>query len=97
MSFGGYGDIMRVILAGIMLLGVFGLGTPAEVDTIVENDIITDETWTSSLSPYVVSGNIIVDWNSTLTIESGVSVLFDSNASLSVYGHLMVHGLQRIM
>ncbi len=39
-----------------------------------------------------MSGNIIVDWNSTLTIESGVNALFDSNASLTVCGHLMVHG-----
>jgi hypothetical protein len=92
MSTGGNSYIVHVILAGILLLGVFGPVIPAEAETIVVNDITSDETWTSTLSPYVVSGNIIVDWNSTLTIESGVDVLFDSNASLTVYGHLMVHG-----
>ena len=51
-------------------------------------------TWTSSNSPYYISGNISVPSGSTLTISSGVEVRFQGNYEFFVYGTLSAQGAE---
>ena len=56
-------------------------GQPVYPDTtyITGGTITQDSTWTKAQSPYVISGDVVVDNNATLTIEPGVEVLFEPN------------------
>ena len=45
--------------------------------TIVEGHIVEDTTWTLDGSPYVVTGDVIIDSGVTLTIQPGVVVKFE--------------------
>ena len=48
-------------------------------------------TWLSD-STYIVTGDVYVDYNDTLTIEPGVVVKFNGNYGLYVYGSLFANG-----
>ncbi len=60
--------------------------------TYVEGAITQDTVWTLTDSPFVVSKNIIVCQNATLTLEPGVEVRFGGDFSLTVEGRLSVSG-----
>lgn len=60
--------------------------------TNVSGIISSDTTWTVELSPYIVTGNVMVSNGATLTIEPGVSVRFDNGKSLQVNGTLIAKG-----
>ena len=62
--------------------------------TYVEGPITQDTTWTLVDSPFVVSQNVIVYQNATLTIESGVEISFGGHFSLIVNGQLVANGTQ---
>ncbi len=53
---------------------------------------INTSTWSASNSPYIVTGNILVNSGETLTIEPGVTVQFDSDTYLKVEGALYAVG-----
>lgn len=46
-------------------------------------------TWTLTNSPYIVHQDILVDEDSTLTVEAGVEVLFHNAVGLKVKGTLL--------
>ena len=54
--------------------------------TNVSGTISTNTTWNVAGSPYIVTGNVAVNSGFTLTIESGVTVKFNSNTRLTAYG-----------
>jgi hypothetical protein len=58
---------------------------------IVENNITTNTTWISG-NTYIIANNIEITPSRTLTIEPGVSVLFNIGTRLSVYGTLFAQG-----
>jgi hypothetical protein len=60
--------------------------------TYVEGPITQDTIWTRVDSPFVVSKNVTVYSNATLTIEPGVEVKFGGNFSLIVLGKLYANG-----
>jgi hypothetical protein len=65
--------------------------------TIVDSDIVSDTVWTRDGSPYRVvfdSYGIQVTEGATLTVEPGVEVQFDPNASLIVFGRLKAIGTE---
>jgi hypothetical protein len=51
-------------------------------------------TWTNSQSPFHIQGNIEIPFDSTLIIEPGVEVLFDSSYNLMVHGLLNASGTE---
>lgn len=86
---------MRVpIQSCLFYLFVFLLSVPFPVfaDTIVDTDISEDTVWTKLGSPYLVQNGITIAQNTTLSIESGVEVLFSSGVYADVLGRLLVHG-----
>jgi hypothetical protein len=54
--------------------------------------ISADTAWTLINSPYVVTGNVLVNSGVTLTIEPGVIVKFNGNYYLQVEGTLIARG-----
>jgi hypothetical protein len=60
--------------------------------TNVSGRISTDTTWTLANSPYIVTGNILVDTGVTLIIEPGVIVKFNSKLSMQINGTLLAKG-----
>jgi len=59
-----------------ILIILLVLSSLARADTEVSGVISTDTIWTIAGSPYVVTGNILVEENVQLTIEPGVIVKF---------------------
>lgn len=54
--------------------------------------ITTNTTWTKAGSPYVITGEVVFDINTTLSIDPGVIVRFDSNCTIAVKGKLKMEG-----
>lgn len=54
--------------------------------------ITVDTTWTAAGSPYIVSNNVTVVAGVTLTIEPGVTVLFDQGRGMTFNGRLRAEG-----
>ena len=63
--------------------------------TYVEGPITQDTIWTRVDSPFVVSKDIMVYPNATLTIESGVEVKFGGYFSLIISGILYANGTKK--
>ena len=66
---------------GLLLLGLLFFADEASADTLVSGRI-TSTTWTEANSPYRVTGTVTV--NGVLTIQPGVTVLFDHGTQLRV-------------
>jgi hypothetical protein len=58
--------------------------TSSFAQTNVSGGIYNNTTWTLANSPYIVTDNIVVFPNVTLTIEAGVEVRFDNSKSIEV-------------
>ena len=56
--------------------------------TYVSGIISSDTTWTEANSPYIVTGNVLVNQNINLIIKPGVTVKFDADKYLQVDGTL---------
>jgi parallel beta-helix repeat protein len=82
---------IAVILAGLLLVGTVQFST-VKASTDVTGLISSDTTWTLASSPYIVTGDVLVDAGVVLTIEQGVVVKFGSGTSLFVDGTLVVDG-----
>jgi hypothetical protein len=70
---------------------------PAANATYVEDPIMQDTIWTRVDSPFVVSQDITVYPNATLTIEPGVEVKFGGNFSLVISGRLYANGTEKMI
>ena len=85
----------RTIAAAMLgILSSLFFATSALGQTPVSGTISQNRTWTTSGSPYVVTGNVEVKGASepTLTIEPGVEVRFDSGARLEIGGNSLEPG-----
>jgi hypothetical protein len=58
---------------------------------LINNVLIESQTWTND-KPYLIYGSIAVDTLNTLTIEPGTQVFFHRNASMIIWGRLLVNG-----
>lgn len=74
----------------------------ADYKTVVSSVLVDNEdgindgviTWTKAKSPYYVTGNILVDENTTLIVESGVNVQFSGAYNIQVEGVLKINGTE---
>ena len=74
----------------------------ADYKTTVSSVLIDNEdgkndgiiTWTKAKSPYYVTGNILVDEDTTLIIEPGVNVQFSGAYYMQVEGKLEINGTE---
>ena len=74
----------------------------ADYKTIVSGVILDNEdgvddgivTWSKNKSPYYVTGNLLVDENTTLIIEPGVNVQFSGAYYIQVEGTLKINGTE---
>jgi len=82
----------------IMTVGTFTLASSsfssAVGATYIEGLITQDTIWTLTDSPFVVSKNVTVCLNATLTVEPGVEVRFGGDFSLIVEGSLSANGAE---
>jgi hypothetical protein len=59
--------------------------------------ISEDTTWTLANSPYIITGNVLVELGKNLTIEPGVEVKFDGFYSIQIEGKLVAEGTENNM
>jgi hypothetical protein len=84
-------------LTSIMLsiLTFSGLSQAVIADTTtVTGTISSSVTWTKAESPYKITDSLIVADGVTLTIEPGVEVRFETDASLTINGTLNANGTE---
>ena len=60
--------------------------------TDVNSDITTDTVWDATGSPYLVSGQITIATDTTLTMSPGIVVLFAYGAEIDVAGKIIAEG-----
>ena len=84
--------VISIGIVGLLVIGGF-LGLFIATDqviaagpTYVSGSITSDTTWYLMNTPYIVTGDVIVDNGTTLTIEADVTVKFDGLYSLIVNG-----------
>ncbi|HXX87904.1 MAG TPA: Ig-like domain-containing protein [Candidatus Acidoferrum sp.] len=86
--------VVLLILVGASLCLSFRIQIQQARATYVGGPIDKDTVWTLVDSPFVVSNDIIINANTTLTIEPGVEVRFGDNSSIIVYGTLVAQGTE---
>ncbi len=75
-----------------LLLCVLWFGSIHVSATNVSGLISTNTVWTLANSPYIVTGNILVNTGVALTIQPGVIVKFNSGLSIQIDGTLLAQG-----
>jgi len=87
-----------IIILLILVSGCGGSDSLVPVDensayTEVSNSIVIDTVWNVDRSPYIVTDDILVERDVTLTIHPGVKVRFDGSYALIVKGILIADGM----
>ncbi len=72
------GSVKIIIM---VLVAIFGLIPVVVAQTEHSGSITSDETWISSGNPHIITGLTTVSNNATLTIEPGVEVRFNKDAT----------------
>ncbi|MCP4412496.1 MAG: hypothetical protein GY808_08000, partial [Gammaproteobacteria bacterium] len=63
--------------------------------SMLPSTVSADTILTLTNSPFYASTNVTVDSNVTLQVEEGVEILMSTDASLIVYGRLLINGTQQ--
>lgn len=62
----------------------------ALADTYVSGNLVTNQTWNEAGSPYIISGDVYLAPNLSLTIEQGTTVMLEAGALLGAEPHCTV-------
>ena len=81
--------IKRFFTAALVLLGLWG---SAYTETIVQPFIEKQQNWIPKNSPYVISGNVVIEKKGFVTIHPGTTVRFKEGAQITVKGALYSKG-----
>jgi len=88
-------DSFRLLIGILLFLLLFFLGSQSAFAATLQNAHITADTvWVASSSPYIVTENIEIKPEVTLTIEPGVVVKVDVSRSIVVHGILRAVGTE---
>ena len=83
---------MKARLKAILLCVILAVGFSSYVPAVeLEGEIVVDTVWSKNLSPYILTDDVIIEEDVTLTIEPGVVVQFEKTGSSDGY-HLEVRG-----
>ncbi len=81
-----------LVFAGFLSLFNITENVSAGRSTNVSGIISTNTTWTVANSPYIITGNVLVNPNINLTIHPGVNIKFDSKKYLRIDGTIYAVG-----
>ena len=102
-------QVMRIATMSFLLFYVLisGIGSPSvqgtnldsksSSPTYVSGGLYAGTIWNSSQSPVVVTADVVLFPDYTLTIEPGVEVLFCPNTSLAIRGTLNATGMESLL
>lgn len=76
----------------LLILSILISPKVSHASTIVDQDIITNTTWTALSSPYLIEADVTVDDFTTLTIEPGTIIKFDYGYNIFVDGSVVAVG-----
>jgi len=88
-------SILIILVFCFLLLSCSSESEPPVLDehgTNISGLITINSIWDIDRSPYIVTGDVIVDRNTTLIIQQGVKVLFDGFYGITVKGVLIADG-----
>ena len=86
--------MVLMVASALAVLAIGIVGVTASGSTYVSGNISSDTTWTAVDSPYIVTGNILVEEGVTLTIEPEVVVKFNADKMLQIDGELIAKGTE---
>lgn len=86
--------ILLTLIFSIIYFPLYSM-FPTVKATYVEGPIDIDTVWTLVDSPFVISGNVTINENVTLTVEPGVEVRFGGKFSIIVNGRLIANGTEK--
>ena len=75
-----------LIMITFLTIGAFVLANKAKAETEADRVISADTTWTLAGSPYVITQDILIEKNITLTINPGVFIKFKKGSGNSNFG-----------
>ena len=78
---------MKRLLFHLFILNIFSVYSLTNVSGDVNG------TWNLAGSPYHITGDTTIPVDQSLTIEAGVTVIFDANYDFDIRGQLLVNGL----
>ncbi|MDD5068527.1 MAG: right-handed parallel beta-helix repeat-containing protein [Candidatus Pacebacteria bacterium] len=84
---------LQIFLLIFSSLCIFNINSVKAETVITDSEISVDTTWTKVNSPYIISGDLIIDSGVTLTIEPGVIVKME-NSALYVDGKIVAEGTE---
>ena len=81
--------VMKNLLTSALLLT---LSVALHGQTFVSGGIYNNTTWSAVNNPYIVTGDVVVFQDVTLTIEPGVEIKFNDDTGLEVRGDIIAIG-----
>lgn len=83
------------VLGVVLLTSFFSVTSVAWAQSAVSGVIATDTHWTVAQSPYIVSGDVIIQNGATLRIDLGVTIYMAPNSGLTIQaGALRAEGVE---